>query len=115
GLAQDAGEGVVVEQATDAAEPRLQGLYREPLEGAGEVDPGGDGREGDEADERQGQLPGDAPPEEVNTGGGHAGSPSNREPTDLIVAIRLPASPSFARRRRTCTSTVRDSISSARA
>ena len=115
GVPRDQRAGLVVQEPPDADQAGLERVHRERLEGAGQVETGHDDRDGDEADEGQRELARDAAPEEVDERLGHGGSVSSRYPTDFTVPIRLPASPSFARRRRTCTSTVRDSIASARA
>jgi len=78
GVASHEGPRLVVQQPADAGELRLEGFHRERLERAGQVQAGGGGREGDEADEGQGELPRDAAPEEVNEAAHHARSASSR-------------------------------------
>src|SRR5207244_11668280 len=97
GLPQHEVTRLVVQEPADAGQAYLERVHRERLEGPVEVETRGDRRDGDEADERQRELARDAAAEKGDERAGHDRSRSNRYPTDLTVALRLPASPTCPR------------------
>src|SRR5712691_8504198 len=108
------GAMTVTREVGRRAEARLNGLDGHALETSGEIHAHEHHGHRDEAHERQGELEGDAAAEGVDEPAEHHVMGSRRYPTLLTVRIRRPSGPSFTRSRRTCTSTVLDSISPAR-
>ena len=105
---------LVLEHPSPGSEPRLDGLDGHALKAPGKIEAHEHHGHRNEAHQGQGELEGDAPAKSVNNPGEHQLSGSRRYPTLLTVRMRCPSGPSLTRSRRTCTSTVRDSISPAR-
>ena len=103
-----------LQEPRHAGQARLDGLDREVAERVVQVEAGREHGDAHEADERQRQLQRDATPDQTQDRHGQS-TGSRRYPTPFTVVMRPPSSPSLTRRRRTWTSTVRDSISPAAA